>query len=255
MPNLQTWEQAKRTRTAVRKDTFEGHITDFIATHQTRQPGAQAFLVEQDPNWVTPPHYHGEHQFQIIMAGHGSIGRHRVGPLSVHYAAPETGYGPIAAGSEGIAYLTLRPSGDTGAWYLHKPGSRERMQPGLKREQQHGAPHGSADAQELAALTGVAEEVLLEPRADGLAAHRVRMGPGQCHAAPSAHAHGGRFYVVTQGSVEIDGTMAPGLAVAFAGADERATLRAGPAGAEVLVMQFPVQARPMARSRDGLATP
>ena len=54
MIKLQTLEQAKPGRRYFRKDTFEGHITDLIATSQTRHPGEQAFLVEQDPNWVTP---------------------------------------------------------------------------------------------------------------------------------------------------------------------------------------------------------
>ncbi|CAN0472257.1 unnamed protein product, partial [Phaeothamnion confervicola] len=137
---VQSWDQARATKTLRRTDTFEGHVTDFIATHEARAAGAQAFLVEQDPHWVTPPHYHVEQQFQVVIAGTGSIGRHAVAPYAVHYAAPETGYGPITAGPEGISYLTLRAQGDTSAWYLHKPGSRERMRPGLKREQQHGMP-------------------------------------------------------------------------------------------------------------------
>lgn len=242
MIKLQTLDQAKPGRRYFRKDTFEGHITDLIATSQTRQPGEQAFLVEQDPNWVTPPHYHGEHQFQVVTAGHGSIGSHAVKPMCVHYSAPETGYGPIVAREAGVSYLTLRMAGDTGAWYLHKPGSRERMQPGLKREQQHGAPKGSISAEDLAQLTHTAVEVLIAPRADGLAAHLLRLAPGQSHTQPSEHAYGGRFYVVTQGAVQVAQTEGPSLTVAFASADEQLTLTAGAKGAEVLVLQFPLQA-------------
>lgn len=245
MINLQTWEQALPTRKHFRKDTFEGHITDLIATSQTLQPGEQAFLVEQDPNWVTPPHFHLEEQFQVIVRGHGTIGRHQVKPLCVHYAAPQTGYGPIVAGPEGVSYLTLRKAGDSGAWYLHKPGSRERMQPGLKREQQHGAPADMVDAAALAGLASSEVEALIAPRDDGLAAHLVRIAPGQSHTLTAAHDHGGRFYVVTQGSTEIAGgqarSRAHSLAVAFASADEQPTLRAGEGGAEVLVLQFPLQ--------------
>jgi hypothetical protein len=232
MVNLQTFENALPTRKHFRKDTFEGHITDLIATSQTVQPGEQAFLVQQDPNWVTPSHFHVEQQFQVVVAGYGAIGRHDVKPLCVHYAAPQTAYGPIVAGPEGVSYLTLRKSGDTGAWYLHKPGSRERMQPGLKREQQHGAPEGKVDADTLAGLTSTTTEVLIEPRADGLAAHLVRLAPGQSHTLAAQHTHGGRFYVVTQGAAEVAGEQASSLAVAFAGADEQPALRAGPGGAE-----------------------
>ena len=242
MIKLQTLEQARPRRTYFRKDTFEGHITDLIATSQAKQPGEQAFLVEQDPNWVTPPHYHGEHQFQVVTAGHGSIGSHAVKPMCVHYSAPQTGYGPIVAREAGVSYLTLRMAGDTGAWYLRKPGSRERMQAGLKREQQHGAPQGSISAEGLAQLTHTTVEVLIAPRADGLAAHLLRVAPGQSHLLASDHAYGGRYYVVTQGSVQMAQTEGQSLTVAFASADEQLTLTAGPKGAEVLVLQFPLQA-------------
>ena len=242
MINMQTWEQAKAVRKAFRKDTFEGHVTDMIATHLTRQSGEQAFLVEQDPNWTTPTHYHLEHQFQVITAGSGSIGRHNVGPWCVHYSAPETGYGPIAAGPEGVSYLTMRMSGDTGAWYIHKPGSRERMQRGLKREQHHGAPQYTLSAEALASLTATVVEVLIEPREDGLAAHLLRIAPDQDHALLAEHAYGGRYYVVSQGAVRVGGSDAQSLAVVFASADEQLTLHAGAGGAEVLVLQFPHQA-------------
>lgn len=242
MIKMQTLEQARPRRTYFRKDTFEGHITDLIATSQSVQPGEQAFLVEQDPNWVTPAHFHLEHQFQVVTGGHGAIGRHEVKPLCVHYAAPQTGYGPIVAREDGVSYLTLRMTGDTGAWYLHKPGSRERMHPGLKREQQHGAPQASMSAQALAQLTQTTAEVLIAPRADGLAAHLLRVAPGLSHSLASEHAYGGRYYVVTQGSVQMAQTEGQSLTVAFASADEQLTLTAGPIGAEVLVLQFPVQA-------------
>ena len=252
MLNLQTWEKAQPTRKAFRRDTFEGHITDIIATHQERRTGEQAFLVEQNPHWVTPTHYHLEQQFQVIMAGHGTIGRHDVRPLCVHYAAPQTAYGPIVAGPDGVSYLTLRMSGDTSAWYLHKPGSRERMQPGLKREQQHGAPQASMSADALASLAGTSVEVLIAPRPDGLAAHLLRIAPGHNHnhdqamlAEPTESAnpaYAGRYYVVTQGAVSLGGQSAQARSVAFASADENVTLHAGPQGAEVVVLQFPVQA-------------
>lgn len=248
MIKMQTLEQAQPRRTYFRKDTFEGHITDLIATSQTRQPGEQAFLVEQDPNWVTPAHYHLEHQFQVVTGGYGAIGRHEVKPLCVHYAAPQTGYGPIVAREAGVSYLTLRMAGDTGASYLHKPGSRERMQPGLTREQQHGAPQASISCEALAQLADTTVEVLIAPRADGLAAHLLRMAPKQTHRLAPDYPYGGRYYVVTQGAVDLAPTKNQALAVVFASADEQLALTAGPKGAEVLVLQFPVQALHAAQS-------
>lgn len=242
MLHAQSRDAARAAKKTYRKDTFEGDVTDFIATHDKRQPGAQAFLVEQDPNWVTPPHYHVEHQFQIVTAGDGAIGRHAVAPLTVHYAAPETGYGPITAGPRGLSYLTLRIAGDTGAWYLHQAGSRERMQPGLKREQRHGAPAGTMAADVLANLVDTTLEELIAPRGDGLAAHLVRVAPNRQCDLPAAGAHGGRFYVITQGEAVIAGAVLPALSVVFASAEENPNLRAGAAGIEVIVLQFPQSA-------------
>jgi hypothetical protein len=239
MIQMQSWDKARATKKLRRTDTFEGHVTDFIATHEERAPGAQAFLVEQDPNWVTPSHYHVEQQFQVVTAGAGAIGRHPVAPYAVHYAAPETGYGPITAGPAGISYLTLRAQGDTSAWYLHKPGSRERMRPGLKREQQHGMPSNWLGEAEIAGLTEASVEDLIAPRADGLAAHLVRMGPGTKLKLPALHANAGRHYVVTKGSMKLGGQAAAAFSVAFAGPDEDCEFEAGSDGVEVIVLQFP----------------
>ena len=232
------WDQHALRQPRV-TDTFDGEIVDLIDTYAAAHPVAQAFLVSQKPNWVLPPHFHDEHQFQVIMQGGGTVGRHVIEPLHVHYAAPETGYGPITAGPEGLSYLTLRASGDTGAWYLHKPGSRERMRQGLKREQHYGAPSSVMNADALADLREAQTEVLIASRADGLAAHLLRLPPDAATELAAAHAHGGRFYVVTTGAMQSTETAWPAPAVLFAPADEELTMRAGHAGLEVLVLQFP----------------
>ena len=217
-------------RKTVVHETFQGFVTDMIATRLAVGTGAQAFLVEQNPHWVTPSHFHLEQQFQVVVAGEGSIGRHAAKPFMVHYAAPETGYGPITAGPDGIAYLTLRAMADTGAWYLHKPGSRERMRPGLKREQAHASP-GVED--------GAAREVLIAPRSDGLAAHLVHLSDGAPMELPAGAPDGGRFYVFTRGTARAGDASLEALGVMFAAADEAPTIIAGPEGADVLVLQFP----------------
>src|SRR5678816_3651970 len=66
------------------------------------------FLVEQAPNVSLRTHFHRQNQFQIFVRGSGTIGRHPLGPLMVHYAGAYSGYGPLVAGPEGLAYFTLR---------------------------------------------------------------------------------------------------------------------------------------------------
>ncbi len=244
MLKIQNWETAQLGTKALKKDTFEGRVTDIIGTHTQRHSGAQAFLVEQDPLWVTPTHFHLEHQFQVITAGSGSIGKHVVNRLNVHYSAPETAYGPITAGPEGVSYLTMRMSGDTGAWYIHKPGSLERLRSGVrqKREQTHGAPTGSVGTSDLSALMAPSVENLIGPREDGLAAHFVRLPPGSRQQLPTQIPYGGRYYIVTSGSVKFNDAEAQTMTVAFGSHEEDLMMQAGSEGAELLVLQFPVQA-------------
>ena len=225
MLKTQSLQQARSARRALSKDTFEGFVTDLIGSHLERQTGEQAFLVEQAANWVTPPHYHLEHQFQIVIAGNGTIGRHQVGPLSVHYAAPETGYGPVEAGEFGLTYLNLRVSADSGAWYLHKPGSRERMQRDLQHEQSHAASQNRLSGEALAGLSQTSIESLIEPRADGLAVFLINLAPGQDHQFDCQPGSAGRFYVITQGEAAISASTLQSLAVVYCPASDQISLK------------------------------
>ncbi len=242
MIRMQSWDEAKRGKRVRRHDNFEGFITDFIETADSRGPVAQAYLVEQNPNWVTPPHFHFEHQFQIVTAGAGAIGRHAVGPLAVHYASPQTGYGPIIAGPEGVSYLTLRARADTGAWYLHNPEQRARMSRDVKKHQEHAIPGSALSAEALRSLPAATTEELIAPLENGLAAHLVRLPPGQLLTLPSPHSHGGRFYVATAGSMHVAGKELPALATVFASCGEPSSIASGSGGLEVLVLQFPREA-------------
>ena len=239
MIRMRSWDEAKSGKRPRRHDNFEGFITDFIETADSRSVVAQAYLVEQNPNWVTPPHFHLEHQFQVVTAGSGAIGRHAVQPLAVHYASPETGYGPITAGPEGVSYLTLRARADTGAWYLHSPEQRARMQRGLKKQQEYGSPGTTITAAELRSLAAPFVEELIAPQESGLAAHLVRLPPDETLALPRLHAHAGRFYVTTSGSMRVDGRELRAIATVFASFDEAFAIAAGSGGLEVLVLQFP----------------
>lgn len=208
----------------------------LIASQKEDAVAPQAFLVEQDPGTVIEPHFHLENEFQVIVGGHGSLGRHAVEPVSVHYAGAHTGYGPITAESDGLAYFTLRARMDSGAQFL--PGARDKMQRVPKVHRLGNAVRPS-DAAALAAR-GLPEVVtVLEPEASGIAAWTLRLPAGGSAAAP-AHAGGGRFLLVIGGALELNGERLPRFATAFVSAEEPApALRAGSAGLEVLVLQFP----------------
>jgi hypothetical protein len=236
-----TWEEAKPTRRRNDKATFRGCVTDLIIPISGDQHRPQAFLVEQEPNWVLPVHFHLRHQFQVITAGSGVLGRRPVEPLCIHYASPESGYGPLTAGPEGLSYLTLRVVSDEGAWYL--PESRARMQLGIKKQQEHGEPKTLLSDAEIRELRAPTLDVLIAEQESGVAANLVRMPPDQLFPTTTGRPNGGRFYVVTKGSLVLGEMKLSSLATIFVSHDDALDLRSGPDGLEVLMLQFPEQAR------------
>ena len=151
----------------------------------------------------------------------------------------------MTAGPEGISYLTLRVVSDEGAWYL--PNSRERMQRGLKKHQEHASPKTLVSDVAIRELHAPTVDVLIAPRENGLAAYLVRMPPDQVIPAPACDRNGGRFYVVTKGSLVVGDTNLPGLTTVFVSPDKILDIRSGPAGIEALVTQFPEAARGVER--------
>lgn len=198
---------------------------------------AQAFLVEQEPGAVVPPHFHFVDQFQVVVAGDGKLGSHAVAPLSVHFAGASTGYGPITPGDAGLSYFTFRASADeTGAQYL--PGARPRMRP-LTRRNVIGPRILMGTPQDVAArLEGVLETPLYKD--DGLAVFYMRIAPNAFMTTPSAAEGNGMSMLVAAGSLALAGqSYAPWSCLFLTPEEGTATLRASEAGSEVLVLRYP----------------
>lgn len=239
----QTLARSHARRRAVKKQQFDGFVTDLIgsglvASERCDEPTPQAFLVEQQPHWKLQTHFHQRDQFQVVVRGSGTLGKHKLRAPAIHYASAHSGYGPLLAGDEGLWYLTLRVVSDAGAWYL--PDAREHLKLRIPKQQLHAAPAATVDEAGLRALAQAGQETLIEPDAGGLAAWMLRLPPGARSDPPSgAQGGGGRFYVLTQGSLRVAQDELDGLALVYAGPDDALALAAGLAGAEVLVLQFP----------------
>ena len=247
MVHLQTLTQARAYFRVVDKPQFNGRVTELFDGHQQMlgaadapegQPGPQAFLVEQSPNWTLPTHFHLRNQFQVFIAGGGALGKHPVEPVTIHYASAHSGYGPLQSGDQGISYFTLRAHSDVGAWYL--PEAREQLNIRIKKQQAHATPSTLIDAAGLKALTTPSTEALIEPDAGGMAVWLMRLPPGASVSAPDGlHTSGGRFYVVSQGALQVGDQLMQGWATVFVSAEETLDFSAGPDGAEVFVLQYP----------------
>lgn len=226
-----------RVRRLTDGDTTRLHKTMIIGPVEGESPTANAFLIDQMPHCSVRTHFHVNSQFQVFVGGDGSIGNKEIQPYVAQYVGPSTGYGPIVAGDYGLWYMTLRPSAPAGAIYL--PEGRDRLDRSKKMRQMMSAPcpQGTVSAERP-----VVE--MIAPQDDGLAAWMVYVAPGATVPAPVHEGGLARYYVVGHGElIAADGAQLAPLSVAYAtGADMNMPLHAGPAGLEVMVLQFPADA-------------
>jgi hypothetical protein len=88
-------------------------------------PGPQVQLVAQDVGTVFGPHFHDVDQFQVVLAGGGTIGRTRVEPGQVIFVDRHKVYGPVCPDQSGLVYLTLRAIHDPGPHWM--PGAQSDL--------------------------------------------------------------------------------------------------------------------------------
>lgn len=198
------------------------------------------FLVEQAPNVSLRTHFHRENQFQLIVRGEGTLGRHAVGALTVHYAGAYSGYGPLVAGAQGLAYFTLRPVFDTGS--LTMKDDAALMKRGPKR-QLHSDYVGIARDDELAARTTVEVEDLIAPQPDLIAALRYTLPPLARCTGLDPIGSAGQFWVVLAGSLRVgDRVLRPWDHVFIGGDEAPLEIVAGDDGLQVVCLQSPHKA-------------
>jgi len=190
-----------------------------------------AFLVEQDAGEVANAHFHQADQFQVVVAGSGTLGTHDVQPVCVHFAGAFTAYGPIRAGADGLTYFTLRNGFDPGARYMLRGENRVALRsvPARRHREAVAGP-----------LTQDAPTLLLGPDPDGMAAWRYHVPAGGPVEGPPPAIGRGQYWLVLEGSLRRDDATLGPLSCAFVAPDDPAfAALGGPDGAVVLAMQFP----------------
>lgn len=196
-------------------------------------------LVEQPPHTLIPSHFHAVNQFQVVIAGQGTLGKRAVRPWTVHYTNGFTGYGPLGAGAAGMAFVTLRNRCDVdGAHFF--PAGQAFMQPAPKR-------HHLVDALDLSSAAALCRrqhvtcDSVLAQEDDGLAVWLLRLGPHMRAYTPDPVHGGGQYLLVANGTLRHDGAWLPHLSCLYVPADAGpSVLQSGAQGLEVLLLQFPV---------------
>ncbi len=233
----------KRRRTVNSLGTGTVHwSTDFLGVRSTEiidEP--QALLIEMNANETIVPHFHAVDQFQVFVAGSGTLGRADAAPITVQYVDHHTAYGPIVAGGHGLSYFALRRQIDSGPVYIDKPGYRDLLKPTPKRNR-YTSPMGLSTEPVLSNRSEVVFEPLFDEKdgADGFAAFMLRMGPNMTTKGLDPKVARGLHYLVVNGSFELNGANYGPWSTIFVDPTEAAhELRSAAKGVEVVVMQFP----------------
>ena len=230
MRAVATWEAD--VHEVVRKDGV-GRRCDYFGTSGKISMAPQGFLVERPyANARIDPHFHDIDQFQVVVAGDGRIGKKEVRPVTFQYADAFTPYGPIVAREDGISFFTLRNVASGG--HFSMPGSKHLM------ACRAGRNIAAVFEQDVASLADgeSTREALMDPQEDGVYAEGIRLGSNAVADGLPNNA-GGQYYLVCAGSLIADGKELPERSLIRADPDEETpTLRAGEAGANVLVLQF-----------------
>ena len=216
--------------------------TNFIGTHVEQvEDRPQAFLVEMSPGGVNTPHFHQVDQFQVLVAGSGTMGRNPAGIIALHYVDHHTAYGPLNAGPYGLSFFTIRAKSDPGGIKLDTPGYKDFLKPTKKRyllaENIALSTEPVLQNRSVVALENVIDGA---DSSDGMGAYMLRLGAGMKTTGPDPKATGGQYYLVVNGSLHFDGASYPVWSTVFANpTDAPLEVCAGAYGLEALVMNFP----------------
>jgi hypothetical protein len=237
-------------------DRFEGKLfngsmyarTNYLGSDTSHRDTPQALLVEQSAQSHIPAHFHGIDQYQLVVKGGGSLGKHDVGPVCVHFAKAYTGYGPVVAGDDGLFYFTLRAQSEPGAFFF--PEGRKHQKPAKRRNLTEDLELVSS-ASPMTAYSGPALEEVFQAEAEGLAAWTLRLGANQSFTGPDPALGGGQYYVVLNGALDHGGESFETWSCIFVEPPEQAlALTAGAEGLEALILQYPFWEKGTELSKD-----
>jgi rubredoxin len=222
-------------RNEKKADSPKSVSTEFFkATADTPQaPTAILVRYPAGESLYSSAHYHEADQFQIIMEGEGTFGRHHVAPYCVHFTRAYTRYGPLHANPDtGWAFMVMRTRYDPGS---QRALDKLKQIPGRRPWQittRVGFPRPGP---------GVAMQPIPELHDDdGLFVSTMTMAPNTSMMTPDASHGDGQYVLVVKGGVILDGNEKQAPVVVYIKPDEAAIrIDAGAHGLEAMILNFP----------------
>ncbi|MGV1947647.1 MULTISPECIES: hypothetical protein [unclassified Agrobacterium] len=218
-------------------------INMFGKNSDIAAPDPQAFRLDLNAHQKLDSHFHIVDQFQVFIAGSGTIGRDDVHLVTVHYADHHTGYGPLIASAQGLSYLTLRSKTDAGLVYLSTPNVRDKLRPTKRRHRTSGAVTLSIEPVLRNRTELTIDTVIEEQEGDeGMNVKVLRLGPGMMTQTPDPTEGGGQYLIVLNGSLIYEHeTYKPYSLIFVCSSDMAAKVQAGEDGLELMITQFPLE--------------
>jgi rubredoxin len=236
MPYIAAHEDVKVNRIERQLKQGKGWRTNFLTfpegTDVTEEP--MGFLVEGNHERVIKPHFHQNDQFQVVVAGGGVLGKHKLSVHAVHFSRAYTPYGPINFGADGLSFLTLRARKDPGAQYI--PEARDQLTQVKNRN-----PWQMTEAPDFARSGAVSIKPFSQIKDErGLGAFSLSLAPNATATLPDPAQTGGQHIIVTKGGLAYNGREYKAVTVAFVKPAEGAwQVTAGSEGLEALVLNYP----------------
>ena len=217
-------------------------VSNYVGDMFKDDEGPQAYLVDVGlPHIEVHPHFHRTDQFQVVLSDGFRMGKHDVEPVGIHYTDSFTPYGPLVGSEDGFVMFTLRAYAESEAFDM--PESRDKLIQRARRGLT--VPSGMREG-EPKRITDSELSQPLASQEDGVAAYTIRVAPGATVEGPDPSSGGGQYYVVVNGSWEHGATTLGARSLVWVAPTEPALrVQAGPDGAEVLVVQFSRDTRPI----------
>jgi rubredoxin len=249
MPNIVAYaDVAANRKPSGRGQNGSRWRTEFILPAQPGVPQeAHAFLYEVEPHHRIETHFHGVDEFQVIVRGKGTLGRHPMPHNMVHFARATTPYGPIVCGDEGVGFLTLRAMRDPSRGH-HWPEGKAVLESMTGRD-----PWQVTEIPTFERADGVVLRAFPKMKDErGLSGFSLTLPAGAKTLAPAPSNSGGQFVVIAEGTLRYQGKDYPAPTVVFLKADEKPfELEAASDGLSALVLNFPRKATQAPRAAVG----
>ena len=229
---------ARQDVATVEKKFPDGHSyfrTDFV--DQSDRSAPTCYIAESTPGRKNLTHYHTTDQFQVVCRGKGTLGRREIGFGAIHFARAYTPYGPLDYGAD-LGFFAVRARRDEGNKIM--PAARKELEaiPDRKPWQVSAMPdfdlNPGPSGVAMKAVEGVKDE-------RGLAAYSMVMKAGAAGHSIDPSKGDGQCILVMKGGILHEGALKNDPAMIWVdNNDPPFRLLAGPQGATLLILNFPV---------------